>query len=108
MKGAWIGPWFVAVIRCSGALQLSVAVLATYCSLIAEFPFTMNQEPPTTDHQLPPMPSPLTYFTGLAQAYADHRPSYPMAAIEAILNGLPRSTRVADIGCGTGISTRLL
>jgi ubiquinone/menaquinone biosynthesis C-methylase UbiE len=48
------------------------------------------------------------YFTGLADAYARHRPSYPAAAVAAMLEGLPAPVRAADIGCGTGISTRLL
>ncbi len=51
---------------------------------------------------------PLTYFTGLADRYAANRPSYPAEAIEAILRGLPRGARVADVGCGTGICTTLL
>lgn len=51
---------------------------------------------------------PITYFTGLAEAYAANRPSYPEAAIEAILEGLPRPALIADVGCGTGIATRLL
>lgn len=52
--------------------------------------------------------NPLTYFSDLADAYAVNRPTYPQAAIEAILAGLPRPARVADVGCGTGIATRLL
>jgi ubiquinone/menaquinone biosynthesis C-methylase UbiE len=48
------------------------------------------------------------YFTGLASVYSEHRPTYPRAAIEWILQGLPAHPRVADMGCGTGISTRLL
>jgi ubiquinone/menaquinone biosynthesis C-methylase UbiE len=48
------------------------------------------------------------YFTGLARVYSEHRPAYPRAAIEWILHDLPRTPRIADIGCGTGISTRLL
>ncbi|MCC6909897.1 MAG: class I SAM-dependent methyltransferase [Phycisphaerales bacterium] len=51
---------------------------------------------------------PLTYFTGLADRYAANRPSYPPAAIEAILHDLPDSPRIADVGCGTGIATTLL
>ncbi len=51
---------------------------------------------------------PLTYFTGLADRYAANRPSYPAAAIDAILQGLPESPRIADVGCGTGIATTLL
>lgn len=48
------------------------------------------------------------YFEGLAEGYAAFRPSYPTAAIDAMLDGLPVPARVADVGCGTGISTRLL
>lgn len=48
------------------------------------------------------------YFSGLAGAYDANRPSYPVEAIDAILADLPRPIVVADIGCGTGISTRLL
>jgi ubiquinone/menaquinone biosynthesis C-methylase UbiE len=48
------------------------------------------------------------YFTGLASDYDANRPSYPVEAIDAILADLPRPARVADIGCGTGISSRLL
>src|SRR5436190_9597322 len=48
------------------------------------------------------------YFTGLAGIYAQCRPTYPREAIEAILEGLPRPVTVADVGCGTGISSRLL
>lgn len=48
------------------------------------------------------------YFTGLASDYDANRPSYPIEAIDAILAGLPQPARVADIGCGTGISSRLL
>ena len=48
------------------------------------------------------------YFTGLAETYAAFRPTYPRLAIEAILQGLARPVQAADIGCGTGISTRML
>ncbi len=46
-------------------------------------------------------------FTDRTQDYANHRPSYPAAAIDAILAGISPQT-AADIGSGTGISTRLL
>lgn len=48
-------------------------------------------------------------FGTRAKAYAAFRPSYPPAAIDAVLQGLgpPRELRIADIGAGTGISARL-
>jgi ubiquinone/menaquinone biosynthesis C-methylase UbiE len=54
-------------------------------------------------HQL----DPTHRFTDRTQDYVNHRPSYPAAAIDAILAGITPQT-VADIGAGTGISTRLL
>lgn len=48
------------------------------------------------------------YFSGLARVYDANRPGYPIEAIDATLEGLPRPLTVADIGCGTGISSRLL
>lgn len=47
-------------------------------------------------------------FTGLSETYHRHRPSYPARAIEFITRGLPGKSVAADVGCGTGISTRLL
>lgn len=47
-------------------------------------------------------------FDGLAATYDRYRPSYPPAAVRAILDGLPVPARAVDIGAGTGISTRLL
>ena len=47
-------------------------------------------------------------FTGLSEVYSRHRPGYPVEAIEAIVAGMSRPVRVADVGSGTGISTRLL
>lgn len=49
-----------------------------------------------------------TCFTGLADAYAAARPDYPPQAFDAMLEGLPRPVHAADVGCGTGISTRQL
>lgn len=49
-------------------------------------------------------------FTAHADAYAVNRPGYPPEAIDALLEGLgPREKIVAaDLGAGTGISSRLL
>jgi len=48
-------------------------------------------------------------FGDRAQAYAAHRPAYPDEAIDAVLEGLgdPATIEIADIGAGTGISSRL-
>ena len=47
-------------------------------------------------------------FSARAGAYVASRPSYPPAAIDTILEGLAdrRSLIVADLGAGTGISSR--
>ena len=46
-------------------------------------------------------------FTTRADAYAASRPLYPAAAIDAILAGFdPATLVVADLGAGTGISSR--
>lgn len=48
-------------------------------------------------------------FSGLAQSYSKSRPSYPKSAIDYIFETcqLKQGSTVADIGCGTGISSRL-
>jgi len=48
-------------------------------------------------------------FGSRAPAYAVYRPSYPAAAIDAALAGLsdPAALTIADVGAGTGISSRL-
>ncbi len=49
-------------------------------------------------------------FADRARDYAAARPSYPPAIIDAVLRGLddPAALTVADVGAGTGISSRLL
>jgi SAM-dependent methyltransferase len=48
-------------------------------------------------------------FTGLAGIYAQCRPSYPNAAVDLIVArcGLESRSLLVDVGCGTGISSRL-
>ena len=54
--------------------------------------------------------NPTGRFSDRAVDYAKFRPSYPAAAIDAVLHGSPRPQTwlAADIGAGTGISSRLL
>ncbi|MEG4866733.1 MULTISPECIES: class I SAM-dependent methyltransferase [unclassified Microcoleus] len=54
--------------------------------------------------------NPLGRFSDRAADYVKYRPTYPAAAIEAILDGLGESSQLtaADIGAGTGISSRHL
>lgn len=52
--------------------------------------------------------APLTRFSDRSEDYARYRPSYPEAAIDAILEGFVGGEVAADIGAGTGISARLL
>ncbi len=49
-------------------------------------------------------------FDNRAEDYVKYRPTYPPAAIDAILDGLGRPSELvaADVGAGTGISARLL
>lgn len=64
-------------------------------------------EPPPDPEPEPTRPV-TDYFTGLADGYESHRPGYPTEAITAALEGLAPPVRVADVGCGTGICTRIL
>lgn len=54
--------------------------------------------------------NPTGRFTDRAADYAAARPSYPAAALDAIFAGMddPGALTVADLGAGTGISSRLL
>lgn len=78
--------------------------------------FSSGDLPKNMSHSnaLPPLhtQNPLKRFANRADDYAKYRPSYPTAAIDAILNsnslGDPTKLRFADIGAGTGISSRLL
>jgi len=53
--------------------------------------------------------NPTGRFGSRAKAYAAFRPSYPPEAIDAVLAGLgePHVLTIADVGAGTGISSRL-
>jgi SAM-dependent methyltransferase len=53
--------------------------------------------------------NPTGRFTGLADVYARCRPTYPAAAIDLIVarGGLGPGSLLVDVGCGTGISSRL-
>jgi SAM-dependent methyltransferase len=54
--------------------------------------------------------NPRSRFSDRAEDYARYRPSYPPEAIAAITQNLDKSAQlqVADVGAGTGISSRLL
>lgn len=57
----------------------------------------------------PSAPDPTGRFTGLADLYARHRPDYPPAALDFLQQrtGLGPGALLVDVGCGTGISSRL-
>ncbi len=54
--------------------------------------------------------NPLNRFSDRAEDYVKYRPSYPTAAIDIILESLNKNSQIfaADIGAGTGISSRIL
>lgn len=52
--------------------------------------------------------NPRSRFTSRAENYAKYRPSYPSKVIDRILTDLKSELVAADIGAGTGISSRLL
>ena len=60
---------------------------------------------------MPPPSSadPTRRFSGLAAAYARFRPTYPEAAAAYVVErcGLAPGSVIVDVGCGTGISSRL-
>lgn len=53
--------------------------------------------------------NPTGRFTGFGERYQRYRPSYPAAAIDLIMQcgQLGRDSLLVDVGCGTGISSRL-
>jgi SAM-dependent methyltransferase len=53
--------------------------------------------------------NPTGRFTGLAETYARFRPSYPAHGIDFIMArcGLDTESILVDVGCGTGIASRL-
>ncbi len=58
----------------------------------------------------PPSRDVTNRFDGLAAGYDRHRPTYPAEVIDCLIQtcGLKPGMEVVDIGCGTGISTRIL
>jgi SAM-dependent methyltransferase len=54
-------------------------------------------------------PNSVSRFAARSDCYAAARPVYPAAAIDAVLAGLgdPAALTIADVGAGTGISSRL-
>lgn len=52
--------------------------------------------------------NPLKRFSDRVEDYVKYRPSYPSAAIDKILEHFTLPITAADIGAGTGISSRLL
>lgn len=50
---------------------------------------------------------PTERFTGLATLYGQARPTYPVELVRWCLEQVPAPSLIVDLGCGTGISTRL-
>src|SRR5438132_13665342 len=52
---------------------------------------------------------PTVRFTGLADLYTQSRPTYPLEAVDFVLAtcNLGPGSVLVDVGCGTGISSRL-
>ena len=65
---------------------------------------TETNNEPTPLHTL----NPLNRFSDRVEDYVKYRPSYPTAAIDKILENFTLPITAADIGAGTGISSRLL
>ncbi|MEA5595278.1 class I SAM-dependent methyltransferase [Rivularia sp. UHCC 0363] len=63
-----------------------------------------------TNKELTPLHTlnPLNRFSDRVEDYVKYRPSYPDAAIDKILENFTLPIAAADIGAGTGISSRLL
>lgn len=63
-----------------------------------------------TNKKLTPLHTlnPLNRFSDRVEDYVKYRPSYPAAAIDKILENFTLPITAADIGAGTGISSRLL
>lgn len=47
-------------------------------------------------------------FDREAERYDRTRPTYPAALIDEVVGSSPRAVRVLDVGCGTGIASRLM
>ena len=52
---------------------------------------------------------PTSRFSDRVEDYARHRPSYPLEVLETLWKqcGLTPASVIADVGCGTGILSRL-
>lgn len=57
----------------------------------------------------PIAPNPTTRFLGLAERYAKYRPTYPREVVDRVIQHcrLGPDSLLVDVGCGTGISSRL-